>query len=251
MLARPRLSSRFSGDKSRILAVANGSGSPTLLSSTHDDTIGFRSAKKQSPLMSWRRPPHSPNFISRRDFIRCSSLSLAAGMTTRLRADMLQLFPGHMPQPACAKIWADYRVTPRYPVESALDSMLSQVRPGHDAYVSEVYAEEVAMALADWSAALCQNPVSLGPIVQRISPAVAATSLSPREETSLRDRAGLQVWRGQFTAEPILGREAFIKELNAYFRSSWRLRTAEFEVAGISIVHETPLLFTTRIRYDL
>jgi Flp pilus assembly protein TadD/peroxiredoxin len=114
-----------------------------------------------------------------------------------------------------------------------------------------VYAEEVAEALAKWSAALCQNPVSFGPIVELLSPTLAATTLRPQEETCLRDRAGLQVWRGRFSTESILKQEAFVQELDAYFYSAWRLRTAEFEVAGISVKQGSPLLFSTRIRYDL
>jgi len=48
-----------------------------------------------------------------------------------------------------------------------------------------------------------------------------------------------------------LQREAFVLELGAFYDRTWRLRTAEFEVAGITVKQESPLLFATRIRYDL
>ena len=39
--------------------------------------------------------------------------------------------------------------------------------------------------------------------------------------------------------------------LGALYAGTWRLRTAEFEVAGLTVKREFPLLFSTRIRYDL
>jgi tetratricopeptide (TPR) repeat protein/peroxiredoxin len=199
---------------------------------------------------SHRRPPRL-GFLSRRDFVRWCAVPLAAGMTNRLRVDTLRASPGQGQPGGCPEDWAAYRLTAHYRAQSTLDGVLSQTHPGRDAYISEVYAEEVAAALARWSAALCQNPVSLGPIVQLLSPMLAATSLRPQEETCLRSRTGLQVWRGRFSADSILQRESFMQELAAFFYGAWRLRTAEFEVAGISVKQESPLLFATRIRYDL
>ncbi|MGO9271344.1 MAG: FG-GAP-like repeat-containing protein [Terriglobia bacterium] len=196
---------------------------------------------------------HSPNFgfLSRRDFVRWCGVPLATGMTARLRADLLRAFPEQGPPGGCPEVWADYRLSPHYRAQSALDTVLSQTHPGHDAYISEVYAEEVAAALARWSAALCQVPRSLKPIVELLSSELAATSLRPEEETCLRNRAGLQAWRGRFPAGSTLQREAFVLELGSFYDSAWRLRTAEFEVAAITVKQESPLLFATRIRYDL
>jgi FimV-like protein len=172
-------------------------------------------------------------------------------MAARLRPDLLRASPEQGPPGGCPEVWADYRLTPHYRTQSALDRFLSQIHPGHDAYISELYAEEVAAALSRWSVALCQAPPSLGPIVKMLSPGLAATSLRPEEETHLRNRAGLQVWRGRFPAESTLPRAAFVQDLGAFFASTERLRTAEFEVAGITVKQESPLLFATRIRYDL
>lgn len=172
-------------------------------------------------------------------------------MTSCLRPVPVQALPEQGPSGGCPGVWAEYRFSPHYRTQSDLDKVLSQTRPGHDAYISELYAEEVASALAVWSAALCRVPLSLGPIVGLLAPELNATSLRPEEETCLRNRAGLQVWRGRFPAEPTLQREAFLQELAAFFPDTERLRTAEFEVAGITIRQESPLLFATRIRYDL
>jgi len=172
-------------------------------------------------------------------------------MTTRLSPDLLRASPEQGPPAGCPEASADYRLTPHYRFQSTLDRFLSQIHPGHDAYISELYAEEVATALAKWTAALCQNPLSLSPIVELLSPELAATSLRPEAEQCLRNKASLQVWRGQFQGQSTLQRETFVQELGLFFGSSWRLRTAQFEVASITIKQEVPLIFSTRIRYDL
>ena len=201
--------------------------------------------------MNSRRWSAQLGFLSRRDFVRCMSAPLLAGMTMRLRPDMLRAAPEQGPPGGCPAVWADYRLTAHYRTQFALDRVLSQTRPGHDVFTSEVYAEEVAAALAKWSAALCQNPPSLRPIIEFLSPGLVAPPLRPEAETFVRQRAGLQVWRGRFLAQSTLQREAFVEELSAFFAVTWRLRTAEFEVAGITVEQESPLLFSTRIRYDL
>ena len=61
------------------------------------------------------------------------------------------------------------------------------MHPGHDVFISEVYAEEVAAALAKWSAALCQASPSISPIVELLSPDLLATSLQPEGETYLAE----------------------------------------------------------------
>ncbi|HXJ94073.1 MAG TPA: FG-GAP-like repeat-containing protein [Terriglobia bacterium] len=199
---------------------------------------------------SHRRPPNF-GFLSRRDFVRWCGLPLAVRMTTRLGADALPRSPQKGPPGVRPEVCAYYRLSPHYRTQSPLDEILGQTHPGHDGYISEVYAEEVASALARWSAALCQIPVSLDPIVEVLSPALAANSIRPQEETCLRNKTGMQIWRGLFSAKSALQRESFVQELAAFFESTWRLRTAEFEVASISIKQESPLLFATRIRYDL
>ncbi|PYU98998.1 MAG: hypothetical protein DMG26_17275, partial [Acidobacteria bacterium] len=47
-----------------------------------------------------------------------------------------------------------------------------------------------------------------------------------------------------------LGREAFLKELEAFFEPSWKLATAELKITGIAVDAQPPGIHT-RIRYDL
>lgn len=201
--------------------------------------------------MDSRRSSLGLSSLSRRDFVRWCGTPLLAGIATQFRPDTLRAGPDQGPSGGCPEAWADYRLTPHYRTQSTLDKFLAQIHPGHDAYILELYAEEVATALANWSVALCQDPPTLSPIVESLSPALAATSLRPEEETCVRNRAGLQVWRGRFPDGSTLQREAFARELGAFFTSSWRLRTAQFEVEDITVKQESPLLFASRIRYDL
>jgi Flp pilus assembly protein TadD/peroxiredoxin len=194
--------------------------------------------------------PHSI-FISRRDFVRWCGVPLAAGMTTRPRADLLRAFP-EQPSGGCAEPWgAEYRLTPHYRAQSPLDEVIRQTQPGHDAYISELYAEEVGAVLAGWSSALRQNPPDLGLIVRTLSPDLRTTPLQPEAEVPLRNDPGLQVWRGRFSPKPTLQGQAFVQELDSFFGSTWRLRTAEFEVASLVVKQESPLVFVAGVRYDL
>src|SRR5208283_3110762 len=189
--------------------------------------------------------------LSRRGFIRWCGAPLLAGMTTRLRPDMVRAAAEQGPPGGCSEAWADFRLTPHYRAQFALDRVLSQTRPGHDVFTAEVYAEEVAAVLAGWSAALGRNPPFFRPIIELLSPGLVATPLQPVTETCVRHRTGLQVWKGRFDAPSTRSREAFVKDFSAYFAGLGRLPTAALEVAGITVKQESPLLFSTRIRYDL
>jgi tetratricopeptide (TPR) repeat protein len=201
--------------------------------------------------LSSRRRSTQFGALSRRDFLRWCGAPILSGVPTLLRPDTVQATPEHGPPGTCPAAWADFRLTPHYRAQSDLGNVLSQTRPGRDPFVSELYAEEVAEILARWSAALCRIPPSLTPIVDVLSPDLAATPLRPKEETPLRNWAGLQLWRGQFPSELNLRCEAFVQELSVAFPTAWQLRTAHFEVAGITVGQESPLTFSTRIRYDL
>jgi len=146
-------------------------------------------------------------YISRRDFVRWCGLPLA-GMTTGAPAALLRAFPAKEPFGGCAEpVGAEYRLTPHYRAQSPFDEVIRQTEPGHDAYMSELYAEEVGAVLARWSVALQQNPRDVGPIVATLSPGLMATPLQPRAEVRLRNDPSLQVWRGRFAAELTLRRE--------------------------------------------
>ncbi len=173
-------------------------------------------------------------------------------MTTRVPADLLRAFPGKEPSGGCGERWgAEYRLTPHYRAQSPFDEVIRQTEPGHDAYISELYAEEVSAVLAGWSKALQRNPPDVDSIVRTLSPELTATPLQPEAEVALRNDAGLQVWRGRFPAKSTLRREAFVQELDSFFAGTWRLRTAEFEVASLVIKQESPVIFLAGVRYDL
>ena len=122
-------------------------------------------------------------------------------MTTRVPAGLLGAFPGQEPSGGCAEPWGtQYPLAPHYRAQSPFDEVIRQTEPGHDAYISELYAEEVSAVLAGWSVALQLNPADVGSIVRTLSPGLTATPLQPKEEVALRNDRGLQVWRGRFVA---------------------------------------------------
>jgi len=189
--------------------------------------------------------------LSRRDFLYWTCAPLFAPSATRLRPDRLRAFPAQSPPGGCPQAWAEYRLTPHYRAAFSLDKVLNQTHPGHDVFTSEVYAEEVAGVLDKWSESLRRDSTLPSPLVGLISPAIAASSLRPSTEKRVRGGPAFDIWRGEFRDVPILGREAFLRDLVMFVESVGRVRAAEFEVAGITITQESPLRFGTRIRYDV
>jgi len=189
--------------------------------------------------------------LSRRDFLCWTGAPLLAPAAMRLCPDRPRASPEQSPPGGCTQIWAEYRLTPHYRAAFSLDKVIQQTHPGHDAFPSEVYAEEVAEVLARWSESLRRNPASPSPLVELISPAIAASSLRPSTGKRVRGGPAFDIWRGDFRVAPALNREAFRRDLEAFVASVGHIRAAEFEVAGITIAQESPRRFATRIRYDV
>jgi tetratricopeptide (TPR) repeat protein len=147
--------------------------------------------------------------------------------------------------------FADFRLTPHYPGKSPLDEVLRYVEPGSDEYVTEKYAAEIARRLEEWGQELRSGPSPWDVLAKFLDASLQAAPLVPAQEKKLRSGYGVDVFRRTFSNQAELGRERFLEEVRNSLAPLGRLRTAEFQIAGIEQTADSPLNVRIAIRYDL
>ena len=154
---------------------------------------------------------------------------------------------------------AEYRLTPHYRAQPPLEDILQHTVPGSDAFPTEKYAAELQAVLDRWGAALRQSPPELRPVIDCLSPQVAASGITPSELRTIRSDAGFQVQRCVFPASLGLGRDSLVSQIGSQIGAligasgagaSGRLLTTEFWIPSLEVVSPTPLVVRTRVRYD-
>jgi tetratricopeptide (TPR) repeat protein len=190
--------------------------------------------------------------FSRRDFLRkmrCAPvLFLAAPLQGLSFRWLLPETPGEN-NPVVD--FADFRVTPHYPLKSPLDDILQNVLPGTDQYVTEKYAMEIMRLLDEWGQGLKAAPPALGILAKFLDASLEAGSLVPAEQSTLRSAYGIEVVRRQFPRNIVSGRERFLEEIKTYFALLSRVETVEFEMTAIREIAGSSPLVRAEIRYDL
>ncbi|HEX7961780.1 MAG TPA: VCBS repeat-containing protein, partial [Terriglobales bacterium] len=144
----------------------------------------------------------------------------------------------------------DLRFTPHYPARSSLDDVLLLVPLGTDEYVNEKYAAQIGARLTEWSVALKATPPALDVLERFVHSTIAANSLNPREQRSVRSDYGIEVVRRHF-AGTVSGREQFLQQIKAYFAGTSEIETAEFEIIRIEEPKGAAPVCPVDIRYDL
>jgi Flp pilus assembly protein TadD/peroxiredoxin len=145
---------------------------------------------------------------------------------------------------------ADFRLAPHYPAKSPLDDVLRYVPPGTDEFVTEKYAAEIAAHLEEWGRELRSSPMGVNVLTKFLDSSLQATSLIPTQEKTLRSTNGISAIRRKFSNEPLLSRDRFLQQVQAYLAPFTRVETAEFQIAGIEQISGSPLNVRIDIRYD-
>jgi hypothetical protein len=159
--------------------------------------------------------------------------------------------PEAIPDRNSAFTFSDVRLIPHYPVKSPLADVLRLVAPGSDEYITEKYAFEIETLLNQWSQSLKASTREISSLSKSLHPSIAASPLTPTKEIPLRSGYGVDVVRRQFAAQPVPGRERFLRELEVWLGQVSRVETAEFEIYGIEEIAEAPLTVRLEIRYDI
>ena len=145
---------------------------------------------------------------------------------------------------------ADFRLTPHYPAKSPLDDVLRYIPPGSDEFVTEKYAAEIAQHLEEWGRELQANPASSNVLAKFLDASLQAASLIPTQQKTIRSANGITAIKRKFSNQPLLGRDRFLGQVQAYLAPFSRVETAEFQIAGIEQTSHSPLNVRIDIRYD-
>lgn len=201
--------------------------------------------------MSSRRKDGA-HLLTRREILRSVALVPAALRAAPLFAGpLLSSFANAGLERKSSIPFADLRLTPRYPVKSPLADVIALVTPGSDGYITEKYADEIGSVLKKWSDALKASPAALSVLAESLDESIEASTLAPTAETVLRSICGISTIRRQFTPDLARGRDRFIENLRGWLATPLQIETAEFEIFGIELIANGPLVVRTDIRYDV
>ena len=189
--------------------------------------------------------------LDRRDFL----IRFCQGVGATLVPEMLWRFGSRLQTLEDRTFPAQdgFQFHPRYRSPRPLDATLLKVEPGSDEFLTEKYADQIAATLAQWKASLLESPRTLDEIAGSIAASFSGAALQPIESRVLRDDRVLQIRQNKFSTNTSLGKDAFLRELNAALNGLSSIVVADFQITAIEPVASASGLsgLNTRVRYEL
>jgi tetratricopeptide (TPR) repeat protein len=153
---------------------------------------------------------------------------------------------------------AGFQFHPHYRTERPLDATLLKVQAGLDAFVTEKYAEQIGVILADWSAGLLRSPRETQTVGKVLAADFSGTSLQPAESRVVRSGPVLEVRQNKGAGQAALNRDAFLREWQSGLSAFSKIVTAEFQITLIDAAEmenaaasSAPGRVQTRVRYEI
>jgi tetratricopeptide (TPR) repeat protein/peroxiredoxin len=204
-------------------------------------------------------PVPGPVDIRRRDFlIRCCQGASAALIPAGLLSDGRHGlgWPLYGLEPANTDLSSgEFHLRPHYRMATPLDALLLKTQAGLDDFVTEKYADEIAVILAQWSSGLLQSPQDVTAVEKVLAPSFSGSSVRPADSRVVRPGATIEVRHNKFKPDAALGRDAFLQELRSSLSGFSKILTAEFQVTSIDAGSNPAALsrgeVRTRIRYEI
>ena len=188
---------------------------------------------------------------SRRNFLsRCFRFAFAAILPTSLSKFAFSLASDDSLR------GPEFHLHPHYRSPSALDATLLKAEAGHDEFITEKYADQIATILAQWSKSLLQSPQDITKIEASLAADFRGTSLRPVESRLVRPGPIAQSHHLKFERQTPLSRDAFLQEFRSAISPFSQLVTAEFQITNInqstvSAAQQGSLRLRARVRYEL
>src|SRR5262249_13723703 len=110
---------------------------------------------------------------------------------------------------------AEFHLHPHYRARTPFDDVLLKTRPGSDEFLSEVEHDRIAGILAQWTDGLRQSPRRLTTIERVMSQRFRGCSLVPASSRIVRPGAALEVREVTLSPQPVLDRDAFLRDLRS------------------------------------
>ena len=162
-------------------------------------------------------------------------------------------FPPGLPfdSPQSQSVGGEYYLHPHYRAKLPIEATLLRVQAGADQFITEKYADQIAVILNQWSAALLKVPTETGPIERVLSDNFSGCSLAATESRLVRPGPSLEARQIKFANQPILERGAFLQGMKLAMSTFSKIVTAEFQVVAIDASGSIPDWLRTRVRYEL
>ncbi|HXH66903.1 MAG TPA: FG-GAP-like repeat-containing protein [Candidatus Limnocylindrales bacterium] len=151
----------------------------------------------------------------------------------------------------------EFHVDPIYKSPRAIETVLRKARADFDSYPTEIYHDQIAVVLRQWSAELQLSPEKTVALERVLAGDFAANSFVANLQSRRRNDGLFQIWEANFAQSPQIGREAFAAEWLAAVRDFSKLLIVDFQITAIQVVKrsltssETSVGVHTNIRYEL
>jgi tetratricopeptide (TPR) repeat protein/cytochrome oxidase Cu insertion factor (SCO1/SenC/PrrC family) len=196
--------------------------------------------------------------LSRRNFlVRCCQGASMAMVPAGLRGFALPA--AAFGSPAGPLPESQFYLHPHYRSTRPLDAILLKTQAGLDDFVTEKYADQIAVILEEWSAGLLRSPQEVQAVEKVLSLDFSGSSLLAVESQLLRPSSSLEIHRSRF-ADPALNhttldRDSFLQQLRSATNDFSKIITAEFQVTSIAAdaasASQPHGRVLTRVRYEL
>ncbi|HTC36708.1 MAG TPA: FG-GAP-like repeat-containing protein [Bryobacteraceae bacterium] len=138
---------------------------------------------------------------------------------------------------------AQFHLHPHYRAQTALDATLLKTKPGLDDFITETYHDQIAAILDAWRTDLVNS------VAMTLAPAFLGASPQPAESRIMRPGPALEIRRTNFSQQPTLGPDAFVRELRSSLASFSTILTAEYQITRIDV--QPGGVIRTLVRYEL
>ena len=111
--------------------------------------------------------------------------------------------------------------------------MLKKAQAEYDTFPTEIYHDQIALILGEWSAELRVSPQGTGALERVMSGNFVASSPAASLQARRKNDGILHVWEVKFQEGLKFGRETFVAEWRSAVRDFSKLLTVEFQITGI------------------
>jgi len=152
---------------------------------------------------------------------------------------------------------AEFYLHPHYRGKLPIEATLLKTRTGLDDFITEKCHGQIAAMLADWSSDILRSSQDTRALERILTSNFVGASFQPVESRRVRSGPAVEVRQNKFPGDPVLGRDAFLRDLRSAMGSFSKVMTAEFQVTSIEAVSPpsspTPVLnrLRTGVRYEL
>jgi tetratricopeptide (TPR) repeat protein len=151
----------------------------------------------------------------------------------------------------------ELQLHPQYRAKRGIEAILRKVPPGFDDFITEKYQDEVAAFFREWGGQLLQSTQESGALRKVMSGNFQGNSLKSGLPRTVHETSVIKTWKIRYSAEPLLGAEPFLTELNSWFSPFSKLIVAEFEIVSIRAepasadLRAQSVSLATRVRFEL